>query len=148
MFKPHLILHPTDYSDCSAYAYDIALDLARQYTATLLVVHVAETLGPENLTYGEVGSQLEPEGYRQRLEEDLHRSVPAPAGVSVEYLLAAGDPAHEIGRVAREQHCDLIVMGTHARTGLSRLFTRSIAEQVIHLAPCPVLISKGAAPAG
>jgi nucleotide-binding universal stress UspA family protein len=148
MFKPHLILHPTDYSDCSAYAYAIALDLARQYTATVLVVHVAETLGPENVTYGEVGSQLEPEGYRRRLKDDLHRLVPAPAGVSVQYLLAAGDPAHEIERLAREQPCDLIVMGTHGRTGLSRLFTRSIAEQVIRLAPCPVLISKGPAPTG
>jgi nucleotide-binding universal stress UspA family protein len=148
MFKPHIILHPTDYSDCSAYAYEIALDLARQYTATMLVVHVAETLGPEHVTYGEVGSQLEPEGYRQRLEDDLHRQVPPPAGVSVEYLLAAGDPAHEIARVAHEQHCDLIVMGTHGRTGLSRLFTRSIAEQVVRLAPCLVLISKGPAPAG
>ena len=142
MFKPRIILHPTDYSDTSASALGIAGDLARLHQATLLVLHVAETLGPENVTYGEAVSQLEPAGYRQRLEEDLRRQVPSPAGVSVQYLLAGGDPAQEIDRVAREHHCDLIVMGSHGRTGLSRLLTGSIAEQVIRTATCPVLVVK------
>jgi universal stress protein A len=142
MFKPRIILHPTDYSDTSASALGIAGDLARLHQATLLVLHVAETLGPENVTYGEAVSQLEPAGYRQRLEEDLRRQVPPPAGVSVQYLLAGGDPAGEIDRVAREHHCDLIVMGSHGRTGLSRLLTGSIAEQVIRTASCPVLVVK------
>jgi nucleotide-binding universal stress UspA family protein len=142
MFKPRIILHPTDYSTASADAYHIAVDLARQYQATLLVLHVAETLGPELVTYGEVGSELEPEGHRRRLEDELHRIVPAPAGVAVQYLLAEGDPAHAIEQAAREQACDLIVMGTHGHTGLQRLFTRSTAEHVLRLAPCPVLISK------
>ena len=106
MFYPRVILHPTDFSECSNAALHIAADLARQNEATLLVLHVAETLGAENVTYGEAASHLEPESYRQRLEEDLRRSVPAPAGVSTKYLLAAGEPAQEISRVAREQSCD------------------------------------------
>jgi universal stress protein A len=142
MFKPRIILHPTDYSDTSASALGIAGDLARLHQATLFILHVAETLGPENVTYGEAVSQLEPAGYRQRLEEDLRRHVPSPSGVSVQYLLAGGDPAQEIDRVAREHHCDLIVMGSHGRTGLSRLLTGSIAEQVIRTASCPVLVVK------
>jgi nucleotide-binding universal stress UspA family protein len=142
MFKPRVILHPTDYSDASASALGIAADLARLHQATLLILHVAETLGPENVTYGEAVSQLEPAGYRQRLEEDLRRHVPPPAGVSVQYLLAGGAPAGEIDRVAREHHCDLIVMGSRGRTGLSRLFTGSIAEEVIRTATCPVLVVK------
>jgi nucleotide-binding universal stress UspA family protein len=142
MFEPHLILHPTDFSDCSGPAYRLAADLARQHGATLLILHVAETLGPENVTYGEVGTQLEPEGYRGRLVDDLRRSVPAPEGVPVQYLLAEGDPAREIDRVAREQHCDLIVMCTRGRTGLSRLVWGSVAEEVVRHASCPVLTVK------
>jgi universal stress protein A len=142
MFRPRAILHPTDFSDCSGYAFHIAVDLARQNQAALLVLHVAETLGPENVTYGEAASQLEPEAYRQRLEDELRRRVPAPAGLHVDHVLAAGEPAREIERVAREHSCDLIVMGTHGRTGLSRLLVGSVAELVIRLAPCPVLTAK------
>ncbi len=122
MFHPRVILHPTDFSENSNYAFHIATDLSRQHKAKLLVLHVAETLGAENVTYGEATSRLEPE-----------------------YLLAAGEPAHEISRVAREQSCDLIVMGTHGLSGLSRLLMGSIADRVIRLAPCPILISKSPA---
>jgi len=142
MFQLRVILQPTDLSDHSRCAFQIAADLARQHEATLLVLHVVETLGPENATYGEVVSQPEPESYRRRLEDDLRRFVPAPAGVAIRYLMAAGEPAQEIERVAREQACDLIVMGTHGRAGLIRLLMGSIAEQVIRSAPCPVLITK------
>ena len=142
MFKPRTILHPTDFSDYSDYAFGIASDLARQHGAKLLVVHVVETLGPENVTYGEAVSELEPEGYRLHLQEQLRRHVPAPEGVTIEYLLVAGEPASEIERVARERSCDLIVMGMHGWTGLHRLLMGSIAEQVIRRVPCPVLTTK------
>jgi universal stress protein A len=142
MFHPRIILHPTDFSDCSNYAFHIAADLSRQHKANLLVLHVAETLGAENVTYGEATSHLEPESYRRRLDEDLRRSAPAPAGVTTQYLLASGEPAQEISRVAREHSCDLIVLGTHGLSGLSRLLMGSIAERVIRSAPCPVLVRK------
>jgi nucleotide-binding universal stress UspA family protein len=105
-------------------------------------VHVAETAWTENVTYGDIAQQREPTSYAQRLETDLRTSVPPPAGVSARYIVAEGDPATEITRVAGEERCDLIVMATHARTGLSRLFTSSVAEHLIRLAPCPVLIAK------
>jgi nucleotide-binding universal stress UspA family protein len=142
MFRPQVILHPTDYSESSAYALQIAADLARQYQARLLILHVAETLGPENVTFGEATSQLEPASYRHRLEEDLRQRVPAPSGIAVEYILAAGDVVQEIEGTAQKRACDLIVMGTHGRTGLSHLVMGSIAEKVIRLAPCPVLTTK------
>ena len=142
MFHPRIILHPTDFSERAEYALHIAADLARQNQATLVVLHVAETLGAENVTYGEATSKLEPEAYRQRLEQHLRQTVPAPRGVNVQYLLAAGEPAHEISRLAREHACDVIVMGTHGVGGLSRLLMGSIAEHVIRLAPCPVLVCK------
>jgi nucleotide-binding universal stress UspA family protein len=144
MFQPQLILHPTDFSDCSRHAFDLAADLAAQYGARLLVLHVAETLGPENVTYGEAVSQLQPEGYRRRLWDDLREVRPdSSAGITVEHLLGEGDPATEIERIARERHCDLIVLGTHGRTGWKRLVMGSIAEHIIRHASCPVLTVKG-----
>jgi nucleotide-binding universal stress UspA family protein len=143
VFQPHRILHPTDFSASSHYAYRIALDLARLYQAPVVVLHVVETLGPENVTYGEATSQLEPESYRQRLQAELERTVgPPPAGVAIEFLLAEGNPETAIERTVAERHCDLIVMGTHGHTGLSRLFMGSIAEKVVRRAPCPVLVCK------
>lgn len=143
MFKPRIILHPTDFSECSQYAFHVAVDLAREHRALILLLHVAETLGPENLTFGEATSQLQPETYQHRLWDDFRRRMPAaPAGIVVRPLLREGDPAFEIDRIAREQHCDLIVMGTHGRTGLDHLLMGSVAERVVRHVPCPVLIVK------
>jgi nucleotide-binding universal stress UspA family protein len=143
MFKPRRILHPTDYSDNSMEALRLALDLAQQCNSQILLVHVVETLGPENVTFGEVAAQPQPEAYRQRLMTDFQRRVPDPgAGVSLEYVLVEGDAAEAIVRVTQERSCDLIVMSTHGRTGLRRLLMGSVAEQVIRHAPCPILITK------
>ncbi len=143
MFRPQVILHPTDFSAYSRPAFDLALDLAQHYQAAVLVLHVVETLGPENVTYGEAVSQLEPESYRQRLQNDLLRLLPpADSPVTVHHLLAEGKPAQEIERVVQEKGCGLIVMGTHGRTGLQRLLMGSIAEHVVRHASCPVLTVK------
>jgi nucleotide-binding universal stress UspA family protein len=143
MFQPRHILVPTDFSDHSNYALQVAIDLARQHGATLTLLHVAETLGPEYLTYGEAVSQLQPDSYRQRLMDELRRTLlPPAAGVPVEYLLAEGEPAVEIGRAARDHSCDLIVLGSHGRTGVRRLLMGSVAEHVVRYAACPVLTVK------
>jgi nucleotide-binding universal stress UspA family protein len=142
MFQPHVILHPTDFSDSSAHAFEIAVDLARQHRASLLVLHVVDSLGPESVTYGEAISQLEPEGFRNRLEDELRQRSPAPGGVPTQYLLAAGEPISEIVRACKDHSCDLIVMGTHGRTGLNRLLMGSATERLIRHAPCPVLVAR------
>ena len=143
MFQLRRVLHPTDFSPPSQYAYEIATELAEKHQAALLVLHVVETLGPENVSYGEAVSQPQPESYRQRLWADLRRNAPPlRPTVQVEHLLAEGDTVTEIKRVAEEQHCDLIVLGTHGRTGLSHLLMGSAAERVIRVAPCPVLTAK------
>jgi nucleotide-binding universal stress UspA family protein len=140
VFHPKRILHPTDFSDASRAALHIAADLARQYGASVLILHVAESLGPEHITFGEAGAQLQPEGYRHRLEAEFEKLVPAAGlDVPIEYLLTEGDSAAEIVRVAHERSCDLIVLGTHGRTGLRRLLGGSVAEHVVRVAPCPVL---------
>ncbi len=72
---------------------------------------------------------------------------PRPSGppVRVEYLLAQGSPAEEILRLTQTLSCDLVVMGTHGKTGLSRLLTGSVAEEVLRKALCPVLVVKAPA---
>src|SRR5438046_9435353 len=115
MFHPQVILHPTDYSETSTHALQIAADLARQHQAKILILHVAETLGPENVTFGEATSQLEPASYRHRLEEDLRQRVPAPSGISVEYILAAGDIIEDIETTPQTRACGRSIMGTHRR---------------------------------
>jgi nucleotide-binding universal stress UspA family protein len=89
-----------------------------------------------------------PEGYVEHLREELCRLKPGDPEPSVRYLLAEGRPAAAILRAARENGCDLIVLGTHGRTGLSRLLMGSVAEEVVRKAPCPVLTVNSAVPAG
>jgi nucleotide-binding universal stress UspA family protein len=138
------ILHPTDFGEAAEAALRYAVALARDYGARLLILHVVETLGPENVTYGEAVSRPQPETYRQRLWADVH-SVHSPDPlIPLEYVLGEGDPATTIARVARERHCDFIVLGSHGRRGWKRWLEGSVAEKVTRLAPCPVLVVKHA----
>jgi universal stress protein A len=136
------ILVPTDFSDISQAALNYAAALAHDLGARLVILHAVETLGPENVTYGEAQSRLQPEGYRQRLWEDLHRVKSPRPDVPVEYVLSEKDPAAAIVQTAAERGCDLIVMGSHGRTGLNRLLMGSVAESVLRKASCPVLVVK------
>ena len=65
---------------------------------------------------------------------------PHDSAVPCEYRLTMGDPAGEVVRIAGDEGCEMIVMGTHGRTGLSRLLMGSVAEQIVRRAPCAVLI--------
>lgn len=143
MFQPRIILAPTDFSDSSKHALQVAVDVARRNHSRLLTLHVVDTLGAEDATYGEVTTHLEPDYHRGVLLDELRsHSSSAVGNLPVEYLLAEGEPAREIDRVVREHACDLVVMATQVRSPLKRLFTGSVAEQVIRMVPCPVLICK------
>jgi universal stress protein A len=89
-----------------------------------------------------------PESYVGHLREELCRLKPSDPETRVRHLLAEGDPAAAILKAARENGCELIVMGTHGRTGLSRLLMGSVAEEVVRKAPCLVLTVNSAVPAG
>lgn len=136
------ILLPTDFSAQSDYALRLATSLARDHEAKLLILHVAATLGAEFVSFGEAVSQLQPETHLHQIREELERVRPPDPDVPVEHILAEGDPAQEILRVARETNCGLIVMGTHGRSGLQRLLMGSVAEQVMRHASCPLLTVK------
>jgi nucleotide-binding universal stress UspA family protein len=136
------ILHPTDYSELSQAAFRYAVELAQVHGARVVVLHVVDTLGPENVTFGEAASQRQPESYRQRLWDELHKLVPPNAAVSLEYALGEGDPVEVIIEATVERKCDLIVLGSHGRSGLKRLLGGSVAEHVVRRAACPVLVVK------
>jgi nucleotide-binding universal stress UspA family protein len=143
-----VILHPTDYSPLSEATLRYALALARDYRARLVVLHVVDTLGPEQISYGEAASQPQPEAYRQRLWNEFHQRVCLPhPELDTEFVLSEEDPATAIVNTAAHFRCDLIVMGTHGRHGLQRFLGGSVTEQVIRLASCPVLVVKDVPPA-
>jgi nucleotide-binding universal stress UspA family protein len=133
------ILHPTDFSDHSDHAFRLACALARDYGARLLVLHVAE---PPTAAAAEGVLMLPPAFDVEPLRERLQQLWPEDRKIPVEHRLVQGDPATEILRVAEEAKTDLIVMGTHGRSGVSRLLMGSVAEALLRKAPCPVLTVK------
>ena len=136
------ILHPTDFSKCSAQAFAIACSFALDYDATLVVLHVAEAPIP---LVGE-GVLLPPIPVDSEANSKRLRSIiPTNPRVKVEYMLIERDPAGGILMIANRCGADLIVMGTHGRTGLNRLMIGSVAEMVVRGAACPVLTTRGVA---
>jgi nucleotide-binding universal stress UspA family protein len=147
MSRIRRILHPTDFSRASGAAFRKALDLAKTSKAELLVVHV---LAPTVPMVGD--AYVSPEVY-----EDLAASARAHgkknldalvakaknAEVRAKSVLLEGVPHEQIARTARRQRADLVVMGTHGRTGLAKLFLGSVAGRVIAIAPCPVMTVRG-----
>ncbi len=139
MLPIHTILHPTDFSTPSKSAFDLACAVARDYDARLVVVHVK----PPQMMGGEVHALITtPEEVDRELRGELDKFQPHDASTKIERVLKEGDAGTEILRTAKEISSDVIVMGTHGRTGLSRLLMGSVAEAVSRKAHCPVLTVK------
>jgi len=147
MFAFKTILHPTDFSASSEHAFQLAASLARDHGAHLIILHVdppTRGVGPAMVV-----PPTPPGVYNDQLWEEFRRltaSDPRIREVHIKTELITGDPITEILEIARERDCDLIVMGTHGRTGLSRLLMGSVAEAVLRRASCPVLTVKGSVP--
>jgi universal stress protein A len=140
MLSIQTILHPTDYSEYSEYAFRLACSLARDYRARLFLLHVIP--GPLLIGGGDSVACKIIEKFLDEQRQKLDRLQPSRPTVEVTRQLAQGDPAAEILRVAREINCDMIVMGTHGLTGFKRLVMGSVAEGVTREAHCPVVIVK------
>jgi nucleotide-binding universal stress UspA family protein len=138
------ILLATDFSPYSNQAYFHAVALAESNNAGLHIAHVLTPSPAPPLVLGE-GLPPEPVGeadgaayWRGQLEQIR----PLNPRIPVRHTLLVGDPADEILRYAADARCDLIVLGTHGRTGLARLLMGSVAERVLRGAPCSVLVVK------
>ncbi len=133
------ILFPTDFSHCGDAALAFATALARDTKATLVIVHVEEpavAYGGGEMYYGI------PEPATADLKAMLKEVKPTVDSVPFEHHLITGDPAGAIVRFAETEAIDLIVLGTHGRTGLMRMLMGSVAESIVRRAPCPVLTFK------
>jgi nucleotide-binding universal stress UspA family protein len=137
------ILHPSDFSPASRAALRLAQELARALKGELILCHAYE---PLPLAVGEapVPPRILQEmmaGARRDARRALDRLARA-AGKSrlrISTVLAEGPAARAIVRAAQKRRAQLIVMGTHGRTGVQRLLLGSVAERVVRTAPCPVL---------
>ena len=133
------ILVPVDFSDCSLDALEYASVVAQQAKASLMLLHVLEPVSyglDFTLGHSRTREQVR-ETWTKRLEE-LAASLRVRQ-VPVESQLRGGLPADSILDSARTLPCDLIVMGTHGRRGISHAFSGSVAEAVLRKALCPVL---------
>ncbi len=140
------ILHPSDFSKASRAAFDQAVDLAKTNRAELLLAHVLTPVMPT------VDGAISPQTWadieastREASEKNLKALVDKAkkAGVRVTGLLLEGLPHEAIVRAAKSKRADLIVVGTHGRTGLAKFFLGSVAARVVSMAPCPVLTVRG-----
>jgi nucleotide-binding universal stress UspA family protein len=135
------VLFATDFSPASETALKYATALARDSGALLLIAHVEEL--PMPYAGGEMYF-AQPEYPNPEVKKLLEAVVPPDKSVRYEHRLAMGTAADDIVRVADEEGVDLIVIGTHGRTGLMRVLMGSVAESVMRLATCPVLTVKQA----
>jgi len=134
------ILVPTDFSDSSASAADLAAELARQVGCEVQLVTVVDTR-PLMEAYGDESFRYERmeairAGARTQIEELAGQRF---AGCKVTSEVRDGDPASEILAAVAACGADLIVMGTHGRTGLAHLLIGSVAEKTVRHSPVPVL---------
>lgn len=135
------ILCPTDFSHFSAQALRHAVALARQFGSRLKVVHVIPQLFPDGESLYASAPWLTTPEIRRRVDEEM-RVFLEPlrvARVNHEIEIREGDPWREIVAAADEMPADLVVLGTHGRGGLDRLFLGSVAEKLVRRLPCPVL---------
>jgi nucleotide-binding universal stress UspA family protein len=147
MTRIRRILHPSDFSRASGAAFARAVEMAKANRAELLVAHVLSPAMP-----------MSGEGYvSPKVYENIERSAREYAqkrlgallakakksGVRAKGLLLDGVPHERIVAAAKSKRADLIVIGTHGRTGLARFLLGSVASRVVSTAVCPVLTVRG-----
>ena len=147
MSRIRRILHPSDFSRASGAAFAKAVDLAATNRAELLVLHVMAPVMPmvgdgyvSPKLYEEIESSARAQAQKQL---DALVAKAKKARVRARALLVGGVPHEQITRMARSKRTDLVVIGTHGRTGLAKFFLGSVAGRVVSVAPCPVLTVRG-----
>jgi universal stress protein A len=147
MSRAARVLYATDFSPASAPAFARALAAARAERSELAIAHV---LGPVVTLMGD--GYLPPSTYTelaraQRTDADRRLAKLAARarkqGVRTRTLILEGTPWQAITRAAKAGRARMIVLGTHGRSGLAKLFLGSVAERVVATAPCPVLTVRG-----
>lgn len=142
------IMYATDFSRASRAAFAKALEITRSNHAELVVVHVFTLVPP----FAVEGAYVSPKiwgaieasaraGAQKQLDVLVARAK--RAGVRARSLIVVGNPHEQIVRAARLKRTDMLVIGTHGRTGLGKFLLGSVAERVLSTAGCPVLTVRG-----
>jgi nucleotide-binding universal stress UspA family protein len=141
------IMHPSDFSAASRAAFSKAVDMAKAARAELTIVHVLSLVMPvpgdgyiSPKVYDEIAASTRAWAQKQL---DKRVAKARAAGVRAKGLLMDGIPHEQIVRAAKAKRAGLLVMGTHGRSGLAKLFIGSVASRVVSAAPCPVLTVRG-----
>jgi nucleotide-binding universal stress UspA family protein len=145
------ILVATDFSEASAAATSYAFQLARTLDATLCLLHVVpeSDIQVTRALQGHLESHIDPDALLQTYYTDAEKRLAAlvesahAAEFVQERLIVTGQPASEIVSWAAAKDVQLIILGTHGRSGLNRVMMGSVAEHVLRLAACPVLVVPG-----
>jgi len=141
------ILVPVDFSFCSREAFHMAVQLAKTFEAVLILLHVIDTKALEGLndlglaSPSEEKAQMKNLRHHARLQARAILKTQEANNLIIDRVLAEGKPFVEIGRTARSEKVDLIVMGSYGgqTSDVGRIFFGSTAEQVVRTANCPVL---------
>jgi len=140
------ILVPTDFSEYADQALNDAIQLAQQLQAHITLLHIIDT-APLGVVEG---ATMLPPSYWQELETDIEQIMEESlkrlhdVGLQGETVIVHGVPFQTIVDTAEDKGADVIIMGTHGRTGLPHALIGSVAEKVVRLAPCPVLVTRAA----
>jgi nucleotide-binding universal stress UspA family protein len=142
------ILHPSDFSAASSAAFKKAIDMAKSSRAQLIVVHVISPIFPMPPGDGYVSPKVYEDlaaSSRAWARKHLDKLLASAkkSGVRAKGFLLDGVPHEQIVRFAKSRRVDLVVVGTHGRSGLAKLFLGSVAGRVVTAASCPVLTVKG-----
>ncbi len=140
MIKLKKILCPVDFSACSTHALSYATDLSIKNKASLYLIHVVETHVNDVRDMLKQIDLLLDDKQIDELRVQLTSLIPdnIQKSITIETIIVKGIPYVEIIKTARDKQMDLIVMGTHGRTGLEHILIGSVAQRVIQKAPCPV----------
>ncbi len=148
MSRVRTIMHPTDFSRASTPAFKRAVEMAKTNGAQLVILHVLAPATPMLMTDGYVPPKVYDDmeaaaraGAQKQLRKLLEKAK--ASGVRVKSLLLEGIAHERIMQAARSRKADLVVIGTHGRTGFARFFLGSVASRVLAISPCPVLTVRG-----
>lgn len=136
------ILFPTDFSNGARAAMDHAISLAKDYQAKLILLYVIQDISiaewyiPSSISAGELVEDMQKSAWQ---EMDKWIAEVSKQVKDVEKMVVRGVPFVEIIQTAKERNVDLIVIGTHGRTGIDHMLFGSTAEKVVRKAACPVL---------
>jgi nucleotide-binding universal stress UspA family protein len=141
------ILFATDFSKASRKAFTAAVKAAKSSEASLTIVHALAPfvpIAPDQYIGPETWEEIDQQSRRWATKQLQKLTDKAKAaGVGAKGYLVEGHPAREVTRFAQKMRAELLVIGTHGRTGFAKLFLGSIASQIVATAKCPVMTVRG-----